>query len=146
MSYMFAGQQLDQADSEGYSLDLSNWDTSSVTDMTAMFKESKIVNVNTSTWNTSNVTSMQQMFFSCENVTDLDIRNFDTGNANVEQMFERCYNLESVTIGEFDLSSTYNIEDLFGYDSKLQHIYAAPGTDWSNYTHFTDYERIFEEC
>ena len=61
-------------------LDLSNFDTSEVTNMEAMFggcynlKHLKGINQ----FNTSNVTTMRQMFRECEQLRNLDLSNFDT--------------------------------------------------------------------
>ena len=45
-------------------IDLSNFDTSSVTDMKSMFHGcSKLISINLSNFNTSKVTSMNDMFF-----------------------------------------------------------------------------------
>ena len=60
-------------------LDLSNWDTSKVTNMNSMFAECrKLEKVNTKSFNTKNVTNMIQMFFSCWNLRKIDISNFET--------------------------------------------------------------------
>ena len=50
-------------DSNLKSLDVSNWDTSNVTDMSRVFVDcSKIENLDVSNWNTSKVTSMYGLF------------------------------------------------------------------------------------
>ena len=49
-------------DSKITDLDVSNWDTSNVTDMHFMFKDSKITDLDVSNWDTSNVRGMGRMF------------------------------------------------------------------------------------
>ena len=47
-------------------LDLSSWDTSSVTNMNAVFdmnNENKLKYINLAGWDTSNVTTMRNMFY-----------------------------------------------------------------------------------
>ena len=60
------------------SLDLSNFDTSNVVDMSSMFSKcSNLTSLDLSKFNTSNVTDMHSIFNDCSNLTYLDIRNFD---------------------------------------------------------------------
>eukprot|EP00984_Skeletonema_dohrnii_P016654 scaffold7447_cov75-Skeletonema_dohrnii-CCMP3373.AAC.2 len=57
MSYMFWGASSFNQE------DLSNWDTSAVTTMKAMFYEASAFNGNIASWNTSAVTDMSGMFW-----------------------------------------------------------------------------------
>ena len=51
-------------------LDVSNFNTSNVTDMSSMFADCQsLTTLNLSNFNTSNVTDMQWMFFRCSNLT-----------------------------------------------------------------------------
>ena len=60
------------------SLNVSNFDTSKVTDMSEMFNVcSKLTSLNVSNFNTSNVTYMDWMFTSCYKLTSLDLSSFD---------------------------------------------------------------------
>ncbi|EAG4503502.1 BspA family leucine-rich repeat surface protein [Listeria monocytogenes] len=90
-------------------LDLSNFDTSNVTDMSFMFVNSAATSLDLSSFNTSNVTSMQSMFDSSA-VTSLDLSNFNTSNVtSMRYMFD-----ESV-VSSLDLSSfnTSNVTDMY---------------------------------
>ena len=60
------------------SLDLSNFDTSRVTDMNDMFYMSNLTSLNLSKFKTSNVTDMSGMFYDMSSLTMLDLSNFDT--------------------------------------------------------------------
>lgn len=55
MSYMFARTYV-------FNGDISNWDTSNVTNMSHMFWDADLFNNNISKWNTSKVTNMEKMF------------------------------------------------------------------------------------
>ena len=69
----------------------ADFDTSSATTMQGMFGECGIVNLNLSKFNTSNVTDMSGMFANSENLRNLDVRNFDISNvSNFAQMFFNC--------------------------------------------------------
>ena len=81
------------------SLDLSNFNTSNVTNMKFMFNEcynlKEIKGVNN--FKTNNVTDMKGMFQSCKELKDLDLSNFDTSNVtNMEYMFNECYQLKEI--------------------------------------------------
>ena len=80
-------------------LDLSNFDTSNITDMNSMFlacsklKEIKGIN----NFNTSKVTKMIMTFAGCSSLEYLDLSNFDTSNVTtMEFMFNGCSNLKEI--------------------------------------------------
>lgn len=81
-------------------VDLSSWDTSKATNMGAMFEESEIENVDVSKFNTSNVTNMSEMFTWAHKLKNIDISNFDMSKVDGgTEMFERDEALESITLG-----------------------------------------------
>ena len=60
-------------------IDVSNFDTSKVTDMSRMFYDLRnITSLNLSNFDTSKVTTMNRMFSGMSNLTSLDLSNFDT--------------------------------------------------------------------
>ena len=71
------------------SLDLSNFDTSNVTDMSLLFQYCRnLTSLDVSKFNTSNVQNMDSMFAHCSSLTSLDISNFDMSNVKtMEFMF-----------------------------------------------------------
>ena len=77
------------------SLDVSNWDTSSVENMGYMFRGCKnLTALDVSKWDTSNVTSMRCIFAGCNNLFSLNLDNFKLDNVtDAYYMFENCYNL-----------------------------------------------------
>ena len=67
-------------------LDVSNWNTSNVTNMSGMFSHaSSLTNLDVSNWNTSNVTDMGSMFSHTSSLTSLDLSNWNT--SKVTSMF-----------------------------------------------------------
>ena len=84
---------------------LDTWDTSSVTNMNSVFKWSAFKSLNLSWWDTSIVEDMYAMFEECENLEEiiwLDTRN----TSKVKKMgcmFYKCKKLESLNIDNWDL-------------------------------------------
>ena len=62
------------------SLDLSNFDTYSTTDMSNMFNNCSSLESLKINFNTENVTKMPYMFASCAKLTSLNITSFNTKN------------------------------------------------------------------
>ena len=72
------------------SIDVSNFDTSNVTNMAFMFNSCKLITVlDLSNWDVSNVTSMSSMFSSCTSLTNFQAPQ----NINVNIAFNGCNNL-----------------------------------------------------
>lgn len=98
------------------SVDLSNFDTSKVTDMTYMFylcnKLGEIKGLGN--LNTSNVTSMLGMFSFCYPLETLDIGGFDTGKVtNMMYLFVGNRNLKSLPIANWNTASLQNMQEMF---------------------------------
>lgn len=98
------------------SLDVSNFDTSAVTDMGGMFSGcSSLTSLDLSNFNTSAVTQMNNMFRECSHVTSLDVSSFDTSKVtNMYGMFEICRVLTSLDLSNFDTSAVTDMTSMFG--------------------------------
>lgn len=98
------------------SLDLSNLDTSNVTDMSGMFYGCEsLTNLNITNLDTSNVTNMSSMFGTCLALTSLDLSNFKTSNVtDMSSMFYYCPDLTNLNVNSFDTSNVTNMERMFG--------------------------------
>ena len=97
------------------SLDLSDFDTSSVTDMGAMFQNcASLTSLDVSSFDTSNVTYMFFMFNICKSLTSLDLASFDTSNViDMSHMFASCERLTGLDLSGFDTSSVTTMESMF---------------------------------
>lgn len=111
----------------GYSgerLDLSNFDTSAVTDMSSMFYSCEsLITLDVSSFDTSKVTNMNGMLSYCVNLEELDLRNFDTSKVtDMNGMFRSCSSLTSLDLSSFDTSNVTWMNDMFFYCSNLEEL------------------------
>ena len=102
-------------------LDLSNFDTSKVTDMHHMFYGMpNLTSLNLSNFDTSQVTDMQYMFSNMSNLTSLDLSNFDTSQVtDMQYMFYSMSNLTTLDLSNFDTSKVTNMKAMFDSMSSL---------------------------
>ena len=76
-----------------------------------------------SNWNTSNVTNMAYMFAGCNAITYLDVSNFDTSKVtNMDYMFEKCDKLEYVDASDWDTSKVTLMRCMFQKCTRLREI------------------------
>ena len=97
------------------SLNLSNFDTSKVTNMYAMFCAMRSLTIlNLSNFDTSKVTNMSDMFAGMSSLTSLNLSNFDTSKVtNMSGMFVGMANLTSLNLSNFDTSKVKNMGTMF---------------------------------
>ena len=89
-------------------IDVSEFDTSRVSNMSGMFSETPILIIDASGFDTSNVTNMSGMFFMCLYSVCIDISGFDTSNVReMNSMFYNCSRLK--TIYASNLFNTDNV-------------------------------------
>lgn len=95
-------------------LDLGNFDTSQVTTMYAMFNgASKLHTLNVKSFNTSKVTNMASMF-SGTGIEELDLSNFDTSQVTTMYgMFDGTRELQTLNLKNFDTSKVKNMAFMF---------------------------------
>ena len=152
------------------SIDLSNVDTSNVTDMSNMFYDcDSLTNLDLSGFDTGNVADMSYMFYDCDNLTNLDLSNFNTGNVtdmnnmfgwcnsltsldlsgfetvyvrNMSYMFYACGDLTSLDLSEFDTFSVSDMSYMFSYCDSLTRLNIS-SFNFSN-VYLTDC--MFYEC
>ncbi len=126
------------------SIDLSNADTSNVTDMSSMFKRCyKVKSINVSGFDTSNVTNMSSMFDDCYELTSLDLSGFDTSNVtDMSCMFDGCFVLTSLDLNGFDTSKVTNFNRMFSNCRKMS-TFDISGFDTGKVTDMSD---MFTNC
>ena len=96
-------------------IDLSNFDTSEVTNMSNMFYGmSNLTTLNVSHFNTSKVTDMSLMFHDVRNLTSLNLSNFDTSKVtDMHNMFYGMSNLTTLNLSNFDTSKVASMGLMF---------------------------------
>ena len=99
-------------------IDVSNFDTSKVTDMSRMFYDLRnITSLDLSNFDTSKVTTMNRMFSGMSNLTSLDLSNFDTSKVTtMNRMFSGISNLTSLDLSNFDTSKVTTMYSMFYLD------------------------------
>ena len=127
------------------SLNLSNFNTTNVTNMAAMFSNcSSLTALNLSNFNTSNVTRMSYMFSGCENLVSLDLSSFNTSNVtNMEWLFSQCKKIKNLNLSSFSTSKVTNMEGMFCLCSSLETLILGSNFNTSN---ITSMWRMFDEC
>ncbi len=133
-------------------LDLSGFDTSKVTDMSAMFSgcSSLEIVVFPAALETKLVTNMEGMFSGCSSLKSLDLSKFDTSKVtdmgsmfsgcsslkdiqfpatfttdwvtDMSHMFEGCTSLKSLDLSKFDTSKVTDMGGMFNGSSSLEAV------------------------
>ena len=128
------------------SIDLSNFNTSNVTDMSFMFntcrnlREIKGINQ----LKTNNVISLNGMFQDCNELEHLDLSNWNTSKvSNMGYMFNKCKKLKKIKgINEFITKEVRTIRAMFKECKELEYLDLS-SFDTSN---VNDMSFIFSEC
>ena len=94
-------------------INLSNFNSQNVTDMTKMFYGcSSLKHINLFNFNTQKVTNMGGMFNGCSSLIDINLDNFNTRNViNMRRMFGECSSLTNIDLSNFN---TNNVTDICG--------------------------------
>lgn len=96
------------------SIDVSNLDTSNITDMTGMFNYSACNSINLSTFDTSNVTTMRLMFSQC-NFQKLDLSTFNMLNVmDISRMFANA-TIAELILPRMSIQTLTSADELFEY-------------------------------
>jgi len=137
------------------SIDLSNIDTSAVSDMSKMFAGDKsLISLDLSNFDTSNVTNMGSqatytgMFYGCSSLTDINLSSFDTSNVTgMKRMFYNCSSLKSLDLSSFDTSKVTEMDGMFQNCSSLTSLDVSM-FDTSSVKEFGDYNEggMFSYC
>ena len=125
-------------------IDLSNCDTSNVTNMKSMFDYcSQLISLNLSNLDTSKVTNMNSMFSHCSQLISLNLENFDTSKVlDMNSMFNGCSKLSYLNLENFDTSKVKDMNSMFQGCSKLAYL----NLDNFDTSQVTDMNSMFDGC
>lgn len=88
---------------------------------------SSLTSLNVSSFNTSSVTDMSSMFFGCSKLTSLDLFNFDTSKVTtMAYMFYECLALTVLDLRYFNFKKVTDFDNMFyalGRDAAVQPVY-----------------------
>lgn len=96
-------------------IEISNWDTSYVGDMSGMFQGLKSLEyLDVSNFNTSNVGDMSYMFDGLESLGSLDVSRFDTSHVRtMSGMFRGLKRVEQLNVSNFDTTHVGSMAFMF---------------------------------
>ena len=101
------------ANNLNYFIDFSKFDTSKVSNMYGMFRNSNFKYLDLRSFDTSEVTTMEKMFSGCRAIS-IDLSSFDTSKViNMQQMFSETYKLISLDISNFNFDKGEEFSQMF---------------------------------
>ena len=125
-------------------INVSNWDTSNVTNMSNTFSHCELLtSVDVSKWNTSKVTNMASMFSSCGTLRSIDVNKWNTSKVtNMASMFSSCGTLRSIDVSKWNTS---NVTDISGMFFGCGSLHSVDITGWDT-SKVTSMDRMFFNC
>ena len=105
------------------SVDLSDWQTDSITSTTSMFLNcKKLKNIgDISNWNVTKLETAANMFAGCSSLESIDISDWKPKSlTNVSSMFANCVNLKSIGTPHFEFDSIIHHGNTFLLCKKLK--------------------------
>ena len=122
-------------------LDLSNFNTSNVTDMSYMFASSGATTLDLSNFNTSKVTDMSNMFLG-SGATTLDLSNFNTSKVTSMGGMFQSSKIVNLDLSSFDTSNVTDMGNMF----KNSQVTVVKGLNNFNTSKVTDMAQMFAGC
>ncbi len=134
-------------------LDISNWDTSMVMDMSFMFastvsnKPMSFKRLDVSNWDTSEVLDMNRMFQLCSSLEELEVGNWNTSQVtSMSGMFQSCISLTKLDVSHWNTSNVENLSFMFHCNGGLP-VGSIDVSTWDvskvlNFDHFVAHAKI----
>ena len=105
------------------SIDFSNFDLSLVDSFQNMFKDSSLSSIDLSNLNVPSLTNMASMFEGCSGLLYVNLSNFTTSKVNnMGNMFKGCTNLKGLDIHGLNFTSEASSNDLFESFPNLNYL------------------------
>ena len=122
-------------------IDISEWDTSNVNNMSDMFAYAKYFNCDLSNWDVDNVETMRNMFNGClqfnSDLSDWNVTKVD----DMDSMFEGCTRFEGNGLEGWDVSNVQSMDYMF---MKCL-VFNVDLSDW-NVSEDVDQHNMFTRC
>ena len=131
------------------SVDLSDFESSSVTNMECMFCQCyDLKYINFSDFTTSQVTNMRGMFADCEQLESLNLSNFKTNKVEfMDGMFYYCRQLKYLDFRNINTNSITNLNQMFEHCISLIYIDLSNlNNEISTNSMFTNAAQNFSVC
>ena len=116
-----------------YPVDLSSWNTSNVTNMSGMFKDSNLDDIEQwgiSNWDVSKCDNFDKMFNNCKNLRTLDLSNWVIKSPlYMDNLVSNCTNLESIKFKP-DIAQVKSVTSMFASTPNLKTIENCPIHIW----------------
>ena len=105
-------------------IDLTNFDTSDVTDMGGMFESlTYLTSLVISNLNTKKVKLMDNMFYNCNGLSSINLASFETSLVtSFKYMFYGCSSLKSINLINFETENVDDIDSMFYNNNALTSI------------------------
>ena len=115
-------------------VDLNSWDTHSLERIAGMFGHSRVIEVKIGDWDTSNLKDMWGTFSWCTRLQSLDISMWSTPKLEkLYATFVRCESLKELDLSRWDTSHVVNMEMMTSYATHLE-LLNVSSFDYSNVT------------
>lgn len=125
-------------------VDLSDIDTSLITNMSSLFSHTDIGTLNVTNWITSKVTNMANMFMKSTVHEIIGIEKFDTHNCETFwKMFSDCKNLEKLDLSSWKTYKIFTMSQMFSRCWQLTSV--GDLSDWET-VKVSSFAEMFREC
>ena len=125
-------------------IDLSNFDSSSVTNMLKMFQGcTSLTSINFRNFNAEKVIDMRDAFAECSSLISLDLSNLVTSSlTKIDNMFYECSSLASLDLSNFITSKVVSMKQVFYGCRNIISL------DLNNFitSSVTDMQGLFKDC
>ena len=124
-------------------LDLTNFKTDNVTDMSYMFCGCPVTELNLTKFKTDKVTNMKCMFSGCGQLKELNVTNFNTNNViDMSAMFCGCKSLKQLNLANFNTNNVKEMYNMFIGCESLKEL----NLDNFSTNNFTYMANMFSGC
>ena len=114
-------------------VDITSWNVRKVTTTEGMLQGTPITSLDLSAWNTDSLTNMRHMFGYCTKLTSLDLSGWDTSNVtDMSGLFANCTSLAGLKLGDrWNMGNVTDTAWMFSGDRKLALTIARIVPDWN---------------